>query len=87
MERITVMIIFIACTVPWIQFPLSQTYTSIAAGPVDNIAYLTRTNKLSDGFSSKQSRPLDILRLAPSPCQNVKAGLLIQSHVLDQEKP
>ena len=45
METITGMLIFIAGSVPWLRFLLSQVYTSIAAALGDNTAHLRRTNK------------------------------------------
>jgi len=45
METITGMLVFIASTAPWLNFLLSQVYTSITVAIGDNTRYLSRTNK------------------------------------------
>ena len=45
MERITGMLVFIACTAPWLKFLMPHVYTSVAVAIGDNTSHLRKTNK------------------------------------------
>jgi hypothetical protein len=45
MEQLTGMLVYIACTVPWLRFLLSQMFSSVAAAVGDNKSYLLKTSK------------------------------------------